>query len=79
MLYVLALPETKESAVRKSQTTTRPYLRLADILELIPVSKSTWWNWVAQKKVPPGRKLSPRVTVWSREDVLALVKGGENV
>jgi hypothetical protein len=39
---------------------------------LIPVSAATWWRWVRDGRVPAGTKLSPRVTVWPIEQVLAV-------
>lgn len=39
---------------------------------ILPISASTWWAGVG-KQFPAGYKLSPGVTVWRREDVLALV------
>lgn len=39
---------------------------------LIPISANTWWRWVKQGRIQPGKKLSPQVTVWPVEVVLAL-------
>jgi predicted DNA-binding transcriptional regulator AlpA len=41
------------------------------------ISKSTWHNWVAQGRVPPGIKLSPGVTVWDMAAVTAALMNGE--
>jgi len=49
-------------------------LRLPEVLKLIPVSKSTWWAGVKKGIFPASKKLSARVTVWRREDILSLVK-----
>lgn len=40
---------------------------------LLPIGLSTWWLWAKLGKIPKGVKLSSRITVWRREDVLALV------
>jgi predicted DNA-binding transcriptional regulator AlpA len=45
------------------------YLRLPQVLERIPVSKSTWWAGVKKGIFPKAIKLSPRVTVWREEDI----------
>lgn len=40
------------------------FLRLRDVTKRIPVSKSTIWLWVQEKKFPAPVKLSERVTAW---------------
>lgn len=51
------------------------YLRLPQILEIIPVSKSTWWAGVRSGRYPqPTRALGARITAWRVEDILALVE-----
>lgn len=61
------------------------YLRLPQIIgnpnakppipPIIPVSKSTWWQWVKEGKAPQSIKLGQRVTVWRVEDIIAMVEG----
>lgn len=48
-------------------------LRLPQVLQVIPVGKSAWWNGIREGRYPRGVKLSPRVTVWSSHEILALV------
>jgi prophage regulatory protein len=48
---------------------SRRYLRLPQVLERIPVSKSTWWSGVRKGIFPRPIKLSPRVTVWLEDDI----------
>lgn len=40
------------------------FLRLREVTKRIPVSKSTIWLWVQEKKFPAPVKLSERVTAW---------------
>lgn len=57
-------------------TSTLPetgYVRLPAILRVIPVSRSTWWQWVKAGKAPAGRKLGPRITAWKAEQIHALL------
>ncbi|MDO3387952.1 AlpA family phage regulatory protein [Gilvimarinus sp. SDUM040013] len=54
---------------RKSQGL----MRLPQILELIPVGKSTWWAGVKSGKYPPSIKIGPRTTVWRAQDIHDLV------
>jgi prophage regulatory protein len=51
---------------------TKRLLRLPEVLERIPVSKSTWWSGVKKGIFPKSIKLSPRVTVWREEDIDSL-------
>ena len=56
--------------------TTLPetgFMRLAEILKFVPVSKSTWYLWVQGGQVPPPIKLSERIAVWRAEDIRALI------
>ena len=58
------------------------YVRAADIytnrkagkIGLLPISRSTWWEWVSAGKAPKPVKLSSRVTAWRTADVLAFVE-----
>lgn len=49
------------------------FLRLVQILELIPVSSTTWWDGVKEKRFPQPIKLGPRTTVWRVEDIRAFI------
>ena len=48
------------------------FLRLPQVLEIIPVSKSTWWNGIRAGKFPKPVKLTERTSAWRRKDVEAL-------
>jgi predicted DNA-binding transcriptional regulator AlpA len=51
------------------------YLRLPQILEIIPVSKSTWWKGCSSGRYPqPTRALGERITAWKVEDIRALIE-----
>jgi prophage regulatory protein len=50
------------------------FLRLPEVLQLIPVSKTTWWEGIKAGKYPAGVKLSMRCTAWRAEDIRALVE-----
>ncbi|MBL3593364.1 helix-turn-helix transcriptional regulator [Aminirod propionatiphilus] len=45
------------------------FLRLPQVLQLIPVSKATWWQLVKEGKAPAGIRLSANVTVWREADI----------
>lgn len=50
------------------------FLRLKQVLKLIPVSPSTWWAGVKSGRYPAGVKLSPNSTGWRAEDIRALIE-----
>ena len=55
------------------------FLRLPQILHIIPISESAWWAGCKTGRFPQPVKLGPRTTAWKAEDIAALVKqlGGE--
>jgi len=63
------------------QTPTRPvlpyagFLRLPQVLTLIPISRSSWWDGIKKGKYPQGIKLGTRTTVWRAEDIRTLIDG----
>jgi prophage regulatory protein len=48
-------------------------LRLPEVLKRFPVSKSTWWQGVKDRKYPAPRRLSARCVAWLESDILALI------
>jgi predicted DNA-binding transcriptional regulator AlpA len=64
----------------QSLLDSRGYIRAADIVcdplhpnkpHLLPISRTTLWRWIRQKRFPRPLKLSPGVTAWKASDVLA--------
>ena len=49
-------------------------LRINQVLALVPVGKSSWWEGCRTGRFPKPIKLAPRTTVWRVEDITALVK-----
>lgn len=49
------------------------FVRLPQILKLIPVSKSTWWAGIQSGHFPKSVKLGKRVTAWRVEDIRNLI------
>lgn len=45
------------------------FLRQAQVLQFVPISKSTLWRRVQTRTFPEPVKLSPRITVWRVEDI----------
>lgn len=50
------------------------FLRLPQVLKIIPVGKSTWWAGIKTGRFPKGVKLGPRTTAWRVEDIRDLAQ-----
>jgi prophage regulatory protein len=50
------------------------FLRLNQVIEIIPISKSSWWAGVKTGKYPKPVKLSERCTAWKMSDIENLVR-----
>lgn len=71
------LSEKRMSKINNAIDTTLPvtgYMRLPQVLAVIPIDKTLWWEWVRTGKAPKGIKLSSRVTAWKVEDIKLLIK-----
>ena len=49
-------------------------LRLPQVLNLIPVSRSAWWAGCKNGRYPKPVKIGPRPTAWRAEDIKALLR-----
>ena len=50
------------------------FLRLPQVLTIIPVSRSTWWAGIREGRYPSPAKPGPRATAWRAEDVRELIE-----
>lgn len=50
------------------------FLRLPQILEIFPISKSSWWQGCKDGRFPKPIKLGPRTTVWRKSDIESLAE-----
>lgn len=50
------------------------FVRLPQILSLIPISRSAWWAGIREGKFPQGIKLGSKTTVWRVEDIRNLIE-----
>ena len=48
-------------------------LRVRQVLERIPISRSAWWLGVSEGRYPKPIKLGPRTTAWREQDVDELI------
>jgi len=51
-------------------------LRIWEVLELVPVAKSTWWAGVKSGRFPQPVKLGPRVFAWRESDIKKILEKG---
>ena len=50
------------------------FLRLPQILAIIPISKSAWWEGCRTGRFPKPVKLGPRTTVWRAEEIKEFIE-----
>jgi len=61
-------------------TNTLPidgYLRIGQVLKLVPVSRSSWYYGIKDGRFPKPHKIGPRTSVWKVEDIRKLIEGGK--
>jgi len=56
------------------------FLRLKSVLELIPISRSSWYQGINSGRYPKAVKLGPRTSAWRKSDIFRLIGelNGEN-
>ena len=64
----------EETRVKVVEIPRVGFLRLKQVLLIIPISKSAWWAGVKEGRFPSSIKLSARTTVWRAEDVFSLAE-----
>ncbi|HIX40860.1 AlpA family phage regulatory protein [uncultured Desulfovibrio sp.] len=50
------------------------FVRLADVLKLIPVGKSAWYAGIKEGRFPAPVKLNKRASAYRVEDIRALIE-----
>ena len=55
-----------------SHLPTTGYLRLRQVLEIFPVSRSAWYRGIKEGRYPAPIKLGKRTAAWSVESIAAL-------
>ncbi|WP_421902246.1 helix-turn-helix transcriptional regulator [Maridesulfovibrio sp.] len=59
------------------KTITLPetgFMRIDQILQFIPVSRSGWWKGIRDGVYPKGIKMGINVTAWRVEDIRKLIE-----
>jgi len=49
------------------------FMRLSDVLKVIPIGKTTWWDGIKTGRFPKPIKLGKRTTAWKAEDIRSLI------
>jgi predicted DNA-binding transcriptional regulator AlpA len=74
--WILRQDAKKGNAVRSemmNELKNNGFLRLPQVLALIPVSKSAWWAGVKSGRYPRPIKLGPRTSAWRVSDIMDLL------
>jgi predicted DNA-binding transcriptional regulator AlpA len=50
------------------------FVRLPQVLAVIPLGRTSWWAGVKSGRFPKPIKLSERCTAWKAEDIRDLIK-----
>ena len=50
------------------------FVRLSQVLTVIPLGKTCWWEGVKSGRFPKPVKLSARCTAWKAEDIHNLIR-----
>lgn len=76
--HPVAKPQAQADHVHLPEALPHPatdrFLRITQVLEIIPVSRSTWWQKVKEGHYPRGVKLSERTTAWRESEIMALIE-----
>jgi predicted DNA-binding transcriptional regulator AlpA len=54
----------------ENHTQASKLLRLPKVLELIPVSKSSFWDGVKTGRYPKPVKISPNISAWYEHEII---------
>jgi prophage regulatory protein len=54
------------------------FVRLHTILQILPISKSTWLTGIKSGHFPKPVRLGKRITAWRVEDIRKLINGPED-
>lgn len=66
--------QTETNFTESYQLPNAGFVRLADVLKVIPVSKTTWWKGIQTGRFPKPIKLSERTTAWHVADIRSLIE-----
>lgn len=53
---------------------TTGFVRLRQVLQVIPVARSTWYQGIKEGRYPKGVQLGPRTVAWKVQDIHQLIR-----
>ena len=74
-------PTGADASFKSSILPEIGFVRLATVLAVYPVGRSTWWAGVKEGRFPAPVKLGPRVTAWPVDAIRELIernRSGDN-
>jgi len=66
------IPKTIELHIEKIPSIG--FMRISQILKLIPVCETTWWNGCKSGRFPKPYKLGPNTTAWCNQEIIECIK-----
>lgn len=64
---------TETNHIESYQLPNTGFVRLTDVLKVIPVSKTTWWKGIQTGRFPKPVNLSERTTAWHVDKIRSLI------
>lgn len=61
--------------MKKGELPQEGFVRLDQVLEVIPVSKSTWFRGIQSGRFPKPVKLGERASAWRVDEIRNCMKG----
>jgi prophage regulatory protein len=81
LFLLLPSAETTDRLTKRSKPMTGPsnsgFMRCHEVLELVPIGRSTLYQWVKEKRFPAQVK-NGKTSFWRREDVMAWLADPSN-
>lgn len=74
----MRMNDTKQTTKQLSNLPEIGYVRLPQILAVLPMGKSTFWNRVKAGIYPKPKKLGAKISVWRVEDIRQILANPEN-
>ncbi|MFO8058444.1 MAG: AlpA family phage regulatory protein [bacterium] len=56
-----------------NQSQSENLLRLREVLQRFPVSRSTWYSGISEGRYPPPVRLGKRAVAWRESDIERLI------
>ncbi len=65
--------ELSESALDAARLPETGFVRLPQILRVLPIGKSTWWAGVRTGRYPPPVRMGPGMSMWRVSEIRELL------